>query len=277
MHTSDFIESIIDLALAEDGEDITSRAIFGPEDELRAVFTAKAPGVIAGVDVARTVFARINPLVQCTFLIKDGDRAEAGDVLGTVTGSAADVLKGERVALNFLQRMSGIATRTAEYVSRVEGTRTRILDTRKTAPGQRVLDKHAVRMGGGVNHRMGLWDMALIKDNHIDREGSIASAVAKVRRRCPGAAVEVEARSLHDVRELLDLGVDRIMLDNFTAEGMRQAVELAKGRVPLEASGGITLDTVREAALTGVDYISVGDLTHSVRALDISLTYEGNP
>jgi nicotinate-nucleotide pyrophosphorylase (carboxylating) len=275
MHTSDFIESIIDLALAEDGEDITSRAIFGPEDELRAVFTAKAPGVIAGLEIARMVFARINPLIQCAFRIHDGDRVKAGDVLGIVAGSAADVLKGERVALNFLQRMSGIATRTAEYVSRVEGTRAQILDTRKTSPGQRVLDKYAVRMGGGVNHRMGLWDMALIKDNHIDREGSIASAVAKVRQRCPGAAVEVEARSLHDVRELLDLGVDRIMLDNFAPEDMRRAVELVAGRTPLEASGGITLETVREAALTGVDYVSVGDLTHSVTALDISLTYEG--
>jgi nicotinate-nucleotide pyrophosphorylase (carboxylating) len=277
MHTSDFIESIIDLALAEDGDDITSRAIFSPEDEIRAVFKAKAPGVIAGVDVARMVFARINTLIQCTFRVKDGDRVKPGDILGAVEGVAADVLKGERVALNFLQRMSGIATRTAEYVSRVEGTRARILDTRKTAPGQRVLDKHAVRMGGGVNHRMGLWDMALIKDNHIDREGSIASAVAKVRRHCPGVAVEVEARSLDEVRKLIDLKVDRIMLDNFTLEDMRRAVKLVDGRVPLEASGGITLQTVREAALTGVDYISVGELTHSVRALDISLTYEGNP
>ena len=276
MHTSDLIESIIDLALAEDGEDITSNAIFEPGDEMRAAFTVKAAGVIAGLDIARLVFIRINPLVQCAFHIRDGDRIEPGDVIGFVAGPATDVLKGERVALNFLQRMSGIATRTAEYVDRIRGTKAKILDTRKTAPGQRVLDKYAVRAGGGMNHRMGLWDMALIKDNHIDREGVLSSAVRKVRQRCPGVTVEVEARTLDDVRELLALGVDRIMLDNFSLEDLRRAVELVGGRIPLEASGGVTLDTIRDVALTGVDYISVGDITHSVKALDISLDFKGS-
>ena len=274
MNTSDLIESIIDLALAEDGEDITSNAIFGPGEDIRAVFTAKAPGVLAGTDIARLVFIRVNPIIQCSFRIHDGDQVKTGDIIGSVSGPAADVLKGERVALNFLQRMSGIATLTAEYVSRVEGTRARILDTRKTAPGQRVLDKYAVRMGGGTNHRMGLWDMALIKDNHIDREGSLASAVRKVRQKHQGVAVEVEARTLDHVRELLDVGVDRIMLDNFSLKDLRSAVELVGGRVPLEASGGISLDNIRDVALTGVDYVSVGDITHSVKALDISLTFE---
>ncbi|HPA84296.1 MAG TPA: carboxylating nicotinate-nucleotide diphosphorylase [Deltaproteobacteria bacterium] len=274
MNTTDLIESIIDLALAEDGEDITSNAIFGPGEDIRAVFTAKAPGVLAGTDIARLVFIRVNPIIQCSFRIHDGDQVKTGDIIGSVSGPAADVLKGERVALNFMQRMSGIATRTAEYVSRMQGTKARVLDTRKTAPGHRVLDKYAVRAGGGTNHRMGLWDMALVKDNHIDREGSLSSAVAKIRRRCPGVSVEVEARSLQDVRELLEIGVDRIMLDNFSLQDLREAVDLVGGRVPLEASGGITLDTARDVALTGVDYVSVGDITHSVKALDISLTFE---
>jgi len=275
MNTSDLIESIIDLALAEDGQDITSTAIFEPGDEMCAVFTAKASGVIAGLEIVRQVFLRLNPVVQCSFRISDGEEVKAGDVLGSVSGPAVDVLKGERVALNFLQRMSGIATRTAEYVRRVSGTKARILDTRKTAPGQRVLDKYAVRMGGGTNHRMGLWDMALIKDNHIDREGSLVSAVRKVRQKHPDVAVEVEARNLDHVRELLAVGVDRIMLDNFSLKDLRSAVELAGGRVPLEASGGITLENIRDVALTGIDFISVGDLTHSVKALDISLTFGG--
>ncbi|HPW68481.1 MAG: carboxylating nicotinate-nucleotide diphosphorylase [Deltaproteobacteria bacterium] len=272
---SDLIESIIDLALAEDGQDITSNAIFEPEDEMRAVFTAKAPGVIAGLKIVRQVFLRINPVVQCSFRVHDGAEVKDGDVLGFVAGPAVDVLKGERAALNFLQRMSGIATRTAEYVRCVSGTKARILDTRKTAPGQRVLDKYAVRTGGGTNHRMGLWDMALIKDNHIDREGSLVSAVRKVRQKHPDVAVEVEARNLDHVRELLAVGVDRIMLDNFSLKDLRSAVELAGGRVPLEASGGITLENIRDVALTGIDFISVGDLTHSVKALDISLTFGG--
>jgi nicotinate-nucleotide pyrophosphorylase (carboxylating) len=268
MNTDDLITRIIDLALEEDGEDVTSTSIFSPADRMRATFKAKAEGVLAGTGIAARVFQRLDSGVSCAFLKRDGERLKPGDTIGTVEGPAV-------VALNFLQRMSGIATRTAAYVAFTEGTKAKILDTRKTAPGQRVLDKEAVRAGGGVNHRMGLWDMALIKDNHIDREGSIEGAVGKVRRAAPGVPVEVEARTVEDVRKLLELGVDRIMLDNFTLEAMREAVELAAGRIPLEASGGISLATVRDVALTGVDFISVGDVTHSITALDISLVIEG--
>lgn len=275
MNTEKLMTDIIDLALEEDGADITSSAIFSPDDEMRAVFKAKAGGVLAGTDVVCRVFRRLSPLIECGFLMKDGDMLKAGDTIGSVAGPARAVLKGERVALNFLQRMSGIATKTAEYVRLTQGTKARILDTRKTAPGQRVLDKEAVKAGGGMNHRMGLWDMALIKDNHIDREGSIEGAVRKVREACPEVPIEVEARTLGDVEKLLKLGVDRIMLDNFSTEDMETAVRMVKGKVPLEASGGITIDRVREVALTGVDFISVGDITHSVRALDISLIIEG--
>jgi nicotinate-nucleotide pyrophosphorylase (carboxylating) len=242
---------------------------------MRAVFKAKAHGVLAGTDVVKRVFERLSPGIECDFLLRDGDALKPGDTIGSVTGPAAAVLKGERVALNFLQRMSGIATKTAEYVRLIEGTKAKILDTRKTAPGHRVLDKEAVRTGGGMNHRMGLHDMALIKDNHIDREGSIEGAVRKVREVRPEIPIEVEARTLSDVEKLLEIGVDRIMLDNFSTESMKRAVELVRGRVPLEASGGITIETVREVALTGVDFISVGDITHSVKALDISLIIEG--
>lgn len=275
MNTEELITRIIDLALEEDGEDITSRAIFGPAERMKATFRAKAEGVLAGTEVVRRVFGRIDSSAVCSFFVNDGQSVRPGDAIGIVEGPAVAVLKGERVALNFLQRMSGIATRTARYVSLTEGTRAKVLDTRKTAPGQRVLDKYAVKAGGGTNHRMGLWDMALIKDNHIDREGSIEGAVSKVRKACPGVPVEVEARTLDDVGKLLELGVDRIMLDNFSPADMEKAVELAGGRVPLEASGGVSLATVRDVALTGVDYISVGDITHSMDALDISLVIEG--
>jgi nicotinate-nucleotide pyrophosphorylase (carboxylating) len=202
---------------------------------------------------------------------------EPGTHIATIVGPARGVLKAERVALNFLQRMSGIATITAAYVEAVRGTRARILDTRKTAPGLRVLDKAAVRIGGGENHRIGLSDMALIKDNHIDAAGSMVEAVKRVRKAFPGVPVEVEARNLADVKTLIGLQVDRIMLDNFALDAMRQAVELVAGRCPLEASGGITLRTVRAVAETGVDCISVGDITHSVKALDISMTIQGEP
>ncbi len=275
MNIHELIENIIDLALKEDGQDITSSSIFQEGENLTAVFIAKEEGLIAGVDVVREVFSRVNKDISCSFTVSDGSPVHKGDRLGSVEGPAVDVLKAERVALNFLQRMSGIATSAARYVSRVQGTKARILDTRKTAPGQRVLDKWAVRIGGGSNHRLGLFDMALVKDNHIDRAGSITEAVERIRRSSPGIPIEVEARNLEHVQELLDIGVDRIMLDNFSLEEMRKAVEMTDGRIPLEASGGITIDTVRDVALTGVDFISVGDITHSVKALDISLIIEG--
>ena len=274
MHTQELIDEIIRLALEEDGRDITSEAVFPAGARLGAVMKAKERGVVAGLEVAARVFSITDPDITCSFDVRDGDAVSPGQRIAVITGPARGVLKAERVALNFLQRMSGIATLTAEYARRLEGTRTRILDTRKTAPGQRVLDKAAVRCGGGENHRMGLSDMALIKDNHIDAAGSMSEAVRRVRQASPGIAVEVEARSIHDVRTLLDLKVDRIMLDNFGLDMMKQAVDLVAGRIPLEASGGITLETVRDVALTGVDYVSAGEITHSVRALDISMTIE---
>ncbi len=271
MHTTTLIDRIIELALVEDGEDITSKAVFSETDTLEAVMIAKAPGVIAGCAVARRVFSTVNPSTSCRFEVEDGACITPGTRLALIEGQACSVLKAERVALNFLQRMSGIASATAAYVQRVAGTPARILDTRKTAPGMRVLDKLAVSIGGGVNHRMGLWDMVMIKDNHIDAAGSIPAAVTRTRLACPGVPIEVEARTLGEVEIIMGLNVDRIMLDNFSLQDMRRAVELVASRVPLEASGGVNLERVRDIALTGVDYISVGELTHSVRALDISM------
>jgi nicotinate-nucleotide pyrophosphorylase (carboxylating) len=273
--TNELIDDIIQLALDEDGSDITSEAVFSEESRLRALMKAKADGIIAGMHVAKRVFMLSDPGIVCIFEVHDAQAVTAGQKIAVITGPARGILKAERVALNFLQRMSGIATSTAAYVKKLEGTKARILDTRKTAPGQRVLDKTAVLLGGGENHRMGLWDMALIKDNHIDAAGSIAGAVGRVRSAFPGVSVEVEARSIGDVETLLALKVDRIMLDNFSIDTMKQAVDLVHGLIPIEASGGITLDTVRAVALTGVDYISVGEITHSVHALDISMIVEG--
>lgn len=275
MDTDELMDDIIQLALDEDGRDITTEAIFSEDSSLQAVMKVKADGIIAGVQVAKRVFTLVDPGIACIFEVHDGQSVVAGSKIAVISGPARGILKAERVALNFLQRMSGIATSTAGYVKSLEGTKARILDTRKTSPGQRVLDKMAVRIGGGNNHRMGLFDMALIKDNHIDAAGSITEAVDKVRKAFPRVAIEVEARSLDDVRTLLGLNVDRIMLDNFSIKEMEQAVNLVDGRVLLEASGGITLETIRAVALTGVDYISVGEITHSVKALDISMIIEG--
>jgi len=277
MDTSELMDDIIELALDEDGADITSEAIFGQDSRLRAVVTAKAKGIVAGVQVAGRVFELTDPGIETAFEVEDGQEVVPGQRIAVVVGPARGILKAERVVLNFMQRMSGIATKTRAYVALLEGTKARILDTRKTAPGQRVPDKMAVRLGGGCNHRMGLWDMALIKDNHIDAAGSIRRAVQRVRDAYPKVPVEVEARTLEDVKVLLELDVDRIMLDNFDLGSMREAVALVGGRTELEASGGITLETVRDVALTGVDYISVGDITHSVKALDISMTIEEEP
>lgn len=275
MDTAELMDDIIQLALDEDGRDITTEAIFTEDSSLQAIMKAKADGIIAGVQVAKRVFTLVDPGIACIFEVLDGQSVIAGQKIAVISGPARGILKAERVALNFLQRMSGIATSTARYVKKLEGTKARILDTRKTSPGQRVLDKMAVRIGGGNNHRMGLFDMALIKDNHIDAAGSITEAVDRVRKVSPRVAIEVEARSLDDVRTLLGLMVDRIMLDNFSIKEMEQAVNLVDGRIPVEASGNITLETIRAVALTGVDYISVGEITHSVKALDISMIIEG--
>jgi nicotinate-nucleotide pyrophosphorylase (carboxylating) len=272
MNTRELINRIIDLALEEDGFDVTANAIFSETDRLKAVFTAKSSGIIAGLDVAETVFKRLDKDAVFEKKVCDGDRVDKGTVLAFITGNAGGLLKAERVALNFMQRMSGIATITGMFVSELEGTKAILLDTRKTAPGQRLLDKMAVRMGGGQNHRMGLYDMALIKDNHIDCVGSIAEAVKRVRGLSRDILIEVECRTLEDVKEALSLNVDRIMLDNFSIVEMQKAVRFIDGRAPIEASGGITLKTIRDVALTGVDYISVGEVTHSVKAFDISMT-----
>jgi nicotinate-nucleotide pyrophosphorylase (carboxylating) len=268
---------IIERALAEDiGDgDVTTLCALPPDAVQRGRLVAKEAGVIAGLEVTRWVFSLLDERVKCLAHVAEGDWVQAGTVIGEVAGPARALLSGERVALNFLQRMSGIATLTRRFVDAVRGTSTVILDTRKTVPGLRVLDKWAVRLGGGQNHRSGLYDMVLIKDNHIAAVGNIAEAVARVRA-CDerGRAIEVEVKELTELRQALELSVDRIMLDNMSLATMREAVRIAAGRVPLEASGNVSLENVAEVAATGVDYISVGKLTHSVRALDISLDFD---
>ena len=268
------VGSIVRVALAEDvgSGDVTSVSILAPDRRVRGRVVAKAPGVVAGLTVAAEVFAQVDARITWTPKVGDGARVAPGDVVATLEGPAAGILAGERTALNFLQRMSGIATATRAFVDRVQGTGATILDTRKTAPGLRVLDKMAVRAGGGRNHRMGLFDMVLIKDNHIDACGSIPEAVARVRRHAGATLpIEVECRTPADVDVCLPLALDRLLLDNMSVTDVRACVALAAGTVPLEASGNITLDNVREYAETGVGFISVGALTHSVRALDLSL------
>jgi nicotinate-nucleotide pyrophosphorylase (carboxylating) len=265
---------IISRALAEDigSGDITSEWTIPADLRLRGDLLVKQVGVIAGLEVAALVFATVDPAIQFTPLANDGDRVTRGTVVARVSGPARSILTAERTALNFLQRMSGIATDTRRFVDAVSGTRAVILDTRKTCPGLRLLDKWAVRLGGAQNHRTGLYDMVLIKDNHITAAGGITQAVKRVRERIPrGILVEVEVKTLAELDEALALGVDRIMLDNMNLDDIREAVRRAQGRVKLEVSGGVSLSTVTKIAATGVDYISVGALTHSPQALDISL------
>jgi len=256
--------------------DLTSEAIL-PERQLgTSDILSKEPGVIAGLDVAALVFQYCDHSLTLTPLVADGSPVSANQVVARVDGIAKSILRGERTALNFLQRMSGIATLTRKYVEAVAGTRARIIDTRKTTPGLRVLDKWAVRLGGGMNHRFGLDDMILIKENHIAAVGGIRQAVERsldfITRNSIETSIEVETRSIEDVREALNCpGIRRIMLDNFSLSDMHQAVQLIGRRVEVEASGGVNLQNVRTIAETGVDLISVGALTHSVRALDISL------
>ena len=268
---------IIRRALAEDigSGDVTSSWTLPEGLALRGKLIAKAPGVVAGLEVAGRVFAAVDKRVRFSALVADGSTVTVGMLLATVQGPARSILSAERVALNLLQRMSGIATLTQRFVQAVRGTHAVILDTRKTAPGLRVLDKLAVRLGGGQNHRFGLYDMVLVKDNHIAAAGGIAVAVQSVRA-CnhEGLQVEVEVKSLVELREALDLGVDRILLDNMDPGQMLEAVALTAGRAKLEASGGVRLDNAAAVAGTGVDYISVGALTHSAQALDISLDVE---
>ena len=271
------LPQIIERALHEDvGDgDVTTLCTIPPTLQYEGRLLVKADGVIAGLEVARQTFLRLDGTVQFDALVQDGDLVQKGTMAGTVCGSARALLTAERVALNLLQRMSGIATLTRRYVDAVAGTHAQILDTRKTAPGLRVLDKWAVAVGGGTNHRIGLYDMVLIKDNHI-----VAAAVsarqwrvlrAQDARRRP---IEVEVKNLAELHEALALHVDQIMLDNMDVATMRQAVQIVSGAVPLEASGNVSLETVAAIAAAGVDYISVGKLTHSVTALDISFDLE---
>jgi len=268
------IDAIVRRTLEEDlGDgDVTTLCTIGPDAWVTGRVLAKAPGVIAGLRVARAVFERLDGRVRLVPRVADGEAVAARTIVAEISGPGQAVLSGERVALNFLQRMSGIATLTRRFVEAVRGTRAVILDTRKTAPGLRALDKWAVRLGGGQNHRMGLYDMALIKDNHIAAVGSITEAVARVRsgdaRHRP---IEVEVTTLAELALALAAGVDRIMLDNMSCDEMREAVRITAGRIPLEASGGVRLDTVAAIAATGVDLISAGAITHSIAALDISL------
>lgn len=268
------IDQIVQRALAEDLPDITSEAIFPPLERGRARLVAKENGIVAGLAFARAVFTALDPAARVEPLRSDGSVVAAGEAIAVVEATVRALLSGERTALNLLQRASGIATATRRYVEAVGGTRARIYDTRKTAPGLRALDKYAVRVGGGWNHRLGLHDMFLIKNNHIDRIGSLRKAVEKVRASGKRAAVMVEVRSLEELEEALAAGADSLLLDNMDPAMLREAVRRAGGRIPLEASGGVTLENVRAIAETGVDRISVGALTHSVRALDISMGIE---
>ncbi len=272
----ELIDDLLTLAFAEDvGDgDHTTLSTIPAEERGRQQLIVKEEGILAGVDIARMVFEKFDPELKMTVFIEDGAHVKPGDIAFVVEGSVRSLLQTERTMLNIMQRMSGIATMTAKYQSRLEGLKTKVLDTRKTTPGMRMLEKEAVRIGGGMNHRIGLFDMILIKDNHVDFAGGITQAVNAAKKylaeKGKDLKIEVEVRNTDEINEALAAGVDRIMLDNFTPERTREAVELINGRVEIESSGGITLDTLRAYGETGVDFISVGALTHSVKGLDMS-------
>ena len=276
---SDELRACIVRALEEDlgSGDVTTR-ITVPEDcRAEARLVANEAGIVAGLDVAEAVFRELDPTVSFSPLVPEGSRVAAKQVLATASGQARAILSAERTALNFLGRMSGIATMTRKFVDAVAGTSAQILDTRKTAPGLRAFDKLAVRHGGGRNHRFGLYDMILIKDNHIDLAGSLMEAVRRAQAAGSGLEIEVEARTLEDVQAGLKAGARRILLDNMSPEMLKEAVALGRGRARLEASGNVSLENVRQIAETGVDEISIGALTHSVKVLDISLDFTPAP
>jgi nicotinate-nucleotide pyrophosphorylase (carboxylating) len=278
MEEKELIHRLIQLSFAEDiGEgDHTTLCSIPAEVEGTSRLLVKEKGVLAGVEAAREVFHQFDPTLQMEVFIGDGESVTPGDEAFRVRGKVRSILQTERLVLNIMQRMSGIATITREYVKLLEGTKARVLDTRKTTPGMRMLEKQAVKIGGGVNHRIGLFDMILLKDNHVDFAGGIEQAIrgaqAYLLEHNKQLQIEIEVRSLDELKQVLLLGgVDRIMLDNFTPEKTREAVDFVGGRVELESSGGITFDTIRSYAETGVDFISVGALTHSVKSLDMSL------
>src|SRR5690554_80813 len=278
MEVENLINSLLELAFAEDigdGDHTTLCSI--PASEIgSSKLLIKEEGILAGVNVAKDVFYKFDPELKVDVFIEDGAHVKPGDVAFVVTGKVQSLLQTERLVLNLMQRMSGIATITNKYVKLLEGTKTKVLDTRKTTPGLRMLEKQAVKIGGGENHRIGLFDMILLKDNHVDFAGGIKNAITRAKQylkeKNKDLKIEIEVRNFEELNEALNVGgVDRIILDNFTVEDTRKAVEIVNGRVELESSGGITFETIRDYAVTGVDYVSVGALTHSVKSLDMSL------
>lgn len=273
----ELIDKLIDLAFAEDigdGDHTTLSSI--PADAMgKNMLLIKEDGVLAGVEMAKQIFSRFDDTLQVEVLIEDGAEVKKGDIAMYVSGSVRSLLQTERLMLNVMQRMSGIATMTRRYVKELEGTGTNVLDTRKTTPGMRIMEKEAVRIGGGTNHRIGLFDMILLKDNHVDFAGGIKQAIVRAQEYCKSKGkdlkIEIEVRSLDELQQAIEVGgIHRIMFDNFSPELTKKAVEIVAGRYETESSGGITFDTLREYALCGVDYISVGALTHSVKCLDMS-------
>ena len=271
------IDELIDLAFAEDigdGDHTTLCCI--PDTAMgKSRLLIKEPGILAGVEIARKIFHRFDPDLKMAVYIEDGTAVKPGDVAFVVEGRVQSLLQTERLMLNVMQRMSGIATMTHRYVKKLEGLHTRILDTRKTTPGMRMLEKEAVKIGGGVNHRIGLFDMILLKDNHVDFAGGIENAISRchdyLKAKGKDLKIEIEVRNLDELKEVMRVGgVDRIMLDNFSPELTREAVKIVGGKYEIESSGGITFDTIRDYAESGVDFVSVGALTHSVKGLDMS-------
>lgn len=273
-----FVDELISLAIKEDiGDgDHSSLSTIPSTSRGKMQLLVKQDGILAGVEIAEIVFRKLDPSVKFEKILSDGDKIKVGDVAFYVEGSTITLLQSERIILNIMQRMSGVATQTAKYVERLEGYKTKVLDTRKTTPGMRVMDKMAVKIGGGENHRMGLFDMIILKDNHIDFAGGIKEAILKckeyLKAKGKDLKIEVEVRSLDDIIKTFEVGgVDRIMLDNFSSALTKEAVELIAGRCEIESSGGITIDTMADYAAAGVDFISVGALTHQIKSLDLSL------
>ena len=275
---NDLIDKLIDLAFAEDigdGDHTTLSCI--PESAMgKSQLLIKEEGILAGVEMAKEIFKRFDPSIKVEVLIEDGKPVKPGDIAMNIEGKVQSLLQTERLMLNVMQRMSGIATMTRKYVKALEGTKTKVLDTRKTTPGLRMIEKAAVKIGGGVNHRIGLFDMILLKDNHVDFAGGIDKAILRAKEYCKAnnkdLKIEIEVRSFDELNQVLELGgVDRIMLDNFSTADTKKAVKLIDGRYETESSGGITFETLRDYAECGVDFISVGALTHSVKGLDMSL------
>jgi len=272
------IEEIIKEALKEDIRegDHTSLSTIPAKSNGKAQLLVKENGIIAGVEIAKLVFRELDPTLKFSQLIEDGSKVKVGDIVFEIEGSSVSILTGERLALNFMQRMSGIASITSVYAEKIKGLKTKLLDTRKTTPLLRELEKRAVKMGGGENHRMGLYDMIMIKDNHVDFAGGIEQAIdacqAYLKKNKLDLNIEIEVRNLEELERVLAKGgVNRIMLDNFSVEAMKKAVDIINGRYETEASGGINLDTIRSYAETGVDFVSVGALTHHIKSLDLSL------